>query len=218
MRKFILTLLRLLIGLFLYAVGIVFTINANLGLSPWDIFHQGISRLTGITMGQASIIIGVLIIILDWVMGEKIGIGTIGNMLLIGIFMDILMLNHVIPVFNNLIIRVLMLILGMFIIGVACYFYIGAGLGSGPRDGLMVALAKKTNKPVKLIRSFIEFIPLVAGYFLGGTLGIGTLAMMLFGGYFIQLSFKLFNFDIREVKHKFINDYIIHVKKVLLQQ
>lgn len=218
MRKFILTLLRLLIGLFLYAVGIVFTINANLGLSPWDIFHQGISRLTGITMGQASIIIGVLIIILDWVMGEKIGIGTIGNMLLIGIFMDILMLNHVIPVFNNLIIRVLMLILGMFIIGVACYFYIGAGLGSGPRDGLMVALAKKTNKPVKLIRSCIEFIPLVAGYFLGGTLGIGTLAMMLFGGYFIQLSFKLFNFDIREVKHKFINDYIIHVKKVLLQQ
>lgn len=218
MRKIILTLLRLLIGLFLYAVGIVFTINANLGLSPWDIFHQGISRLTGITMGQASIIIGVLIIILDWVMGEKIGIGTIGNMLLIGIFMDILMLNHVIPVFNNLIIRVLMLILGMFIIGVACYFYIGAGLGSGPRDGLMVALAKKTNKPVKLIRSCIEFIPLVAGYFLGGTLGIGTLAMMLFGGYFIQLSFKLFNFDIREVKHKFINDYIIHVKKVLLQQ
>lgn len=218
MRKFILTLLRLLIGLFLYAVGIVFTINANLGLSPWDIFHQGISRLTGITMGQASIIIGVLIIILDWVMGEKIGIGTIGNMLLIGIFMDILMLNHVIPVFNNLIVRVLMLILGMFIIGIACYFYIGAGLGSGPRDGLMVALAKKTNKPVKLIRSCIEFIPLVAGYFLGGTLGIGTLAMMLFGGYFIQLSFKLFNFDIREVKHKFINDYIIHVKKVLLQQ
>lgn len=218
MRKIILTLLRLLIGLFLYAVGIVFTINANLGLSPWDIFHQGISRLTGITMGQASIIIGVLIIILDWVMGEKIGIGTIANMLLIGIFMDILMFNHVIPVFNNLIIRVLMLILGMFIIGVACYFYIGAGLGSGPRDGLMVALAKKTNKPVKLIRSCIEFIPLVAGYFLGGTLGIGTLAMMLFGGYFIQLSFKLFNFDIREVKHKFINDYIIHVKKVLLQQ
>lgn len=175
MRKIISTLLRLLIGLFLYAVGIVFTINANLGLSPWDIFHQGISRLTGIAMEQASIIIGILIILLDWVMGEKIGIGTIGNMLLIGIFMNILMLNHVIHVFNNLIVRILMMILRMFIIGIACYFYIGA-------------------------------------------LGIGTLAIMLFGGYFIQLSFKLLSFDIREVNHKIISNYIIHVKKALLQQ
>ena len=116
MKKALLTLGRLFIGLFLYALGIVFTINANLGLSPWDVFHQGISKLTGITMGQASIITGLMIVLLDWILGERVGVGTICNMLFIGIFMDFLMLNHLVPVFSNVILRTIMMLLGMFII------------------------------------------------------------------------------------------------------
>ena len=218
MKKTLLTLVRLFVGLFLYAVGIVFTINANLGLSPWDVFHQGISKLSGITMGQASILSGLVIVILDWVLGEKVGLGTIFNMLFIGIFMDLLMLNHLVPIFNNMIARVIMMLLGMFIIGIASYFYIGAGLGSGPRDGLMVSLTKKTGKSVRFVRNCIEFTVLVVGYFLGGTVGFGTLIMVIGGGYFVQFAFKIFKFDVKKVQHKFIDDYIKIIKDMLIDK
>ena len=216
MKKTLLTLGRLFTGLFLYALGIVFTINARLGLSPWDVFHQGTSRLAGITMGQASIITGLLIVVLDWVLGERVGLGTICNMLFIGLFMDLLMLNHVVPIFNNLIMRVTMMLLGMFIIGIASYFYIGAGLGSGPRDGLMLALTKKTSKSVRFVRNCIEIIVLAAGYILGGAIGFGTLIMVFGGGYFVQFAFKIFKFDVKKVKHKFIDDYAKSIKEKLL--
>jgi len=218
MKKSLLTVVRLFIGLFLYAVGIVFTINANLGLSPWDVFHQGISKLTGITMGEASIMAGLIIVILDWVLGEKVGLGTIFNMLFIGIFMDLLMINHLVPIFQNITLRVVMMFLGMFIIGIASYFYIGAGLGSGPRDGLMVSLTKKTKKSVRLVRNCIELTVLIVGYFLGGTVGFGTLIMVIGGGYFVQFSFKIFKFDVRKVEHKFINDYVNNIKERLINK
>ena len=214
MRKSSLAYIRLFIGIFLYAVGIVFTINANLGLSPWDVFHQGISKLTGITMGQASIIVGLLVVILDWLLGEKVGLGTICNMIFIGIFMDFLMLNHLLPIFHNIIAKVIMMFLGMFIIAIASYFYIGAELGSGPRDGLMIALTKKSEKSVSFIRNSIEFIVLVIGYFLGGTVGFGTLIMVALGGHFLQLVFKIFKFDVRKVEHKFIDDYVKDIKEI----
>ena len=212
MKKSLLILGRLFIGLFLYALGIVCTINAQLGLSPWDVFHQGASNLSGITMGQASILTGLLIVILDWVLGEKVGIGTICNMLFIGLFMDLLMLNHLVPTFDNIIMRVIIMFFGMFIIGIASYFYIGAGLGSGPRDGLMLALTKKTNKSVRFIRNCIEFVVLVAGYFLGGTVGLGTVIMVFGGGYFVQFAFKIFKFDVKKVNHVFIDDYARIIK------
>jgi len=218
MKKSLLTLVRLFIGLFLYAVGIVFTINANLGLSPWDVFHQGVSKLTGITMGQASIMAGLMIVILDWVLGERVGLGTILNMLFIGIFMDLLMLNHLVPIFHNIILKVIMMFLGMFIIGIASYFYIGAGLGSGPRDGLMVSLTKKTKKSVRFIRNCIELIVLIIGYFLGGTIGFGTLIMVIGGGYFVQFAFKIFKFDVRKVEHRFIDDYVKIIKDRFLNK
>lgn len=216
MKNALLILVRLFIGLFLYAVGIVFTINANLGLSPWDVFHQGISQIAGITMGQASIITGILIVILDWVLGERVGLGTICNMLFIGIFMDLLMLNNLVPIFQNVVARSIMMLLGMFVIGIASYFYIGAGLGSGPRDGLMVALTKRSQKSVRFIRNSIEFTVVVAGYFLGGTVGLGTIIMVVGGGYFVQFAFKMFKFDVKKVEHKFINDYAKFIKEMLL--
>ncbi len=184
------------------------TINANLGLSPLQVFHQGVSNHIGITMGQASIIVGFIFVILDWILGEKLGIGTICNMLFIGIFMDVLMLNNLIPVVNNIFAQFLMLALGMFVIGIGTYFYIGAGLGSGPRDGLMVALTKKLKKSVRFIRNSIELTVLVIGYILSGTVGVGTLIMVIGLGYFVQFAFTLFKFDVSKVKHIFIDDYI----------
>lgn len=204
---------RLFIGLFLYAVGIVMTINANLGLAPWDVFHQGMSKVFGITMGQASMAVGIVIVVLDAFMGERLGWGTILNMIFIGLFMDLLMLNNIIPVFDNKFLSLIMMALGMFVIGVATYYYIGAGLGSGPRDGIMVALTKRTGKSVRFVRNSIEIAVLIVGYFLGGTVGLGTIITALSMGYFVQFAFKIFKFNVKEVKHRFIDEDIKSIKE-----
>lgn len=208
---------RLFLGLFLYAVGIVMTINANLGLGPWDVFHQGLSMTIGITMGQASIAMGIIIVITNYFVGEKLGWGTLSNMLFIGLFMDILMLNSLIPIYENTILQVIMMLGGMFVIGLASYFYIGAGLGSGPRDGLMVLLTKKTGKSVRFIRNCIEVTVLIAGYFLGGFVGVGTIIIALGIGYFVQFVFKLFKFDVQAVKHRYVEDDIRFIKELFVK-
>ena len=199
---------KLFLGLCLYAIGIVMTINANLGLAPWEIFHQGLSIKLGITMGQASISVGLVFVILNSMLGERLGWGTLSNMVFIGLFLDILMLNHIIPVFQSIIPRFIMMLMGVFVIGIASYFYLSAGFGSGPRDGLMVALTKRTTKSVRFIRNSIEISALIAGYILGGSLGIGTLIMAVSAGYFVQFSFKLFKYDLKETKHRFIDEDI----------
>jgi uncharacterized membrane protein YczE len=212
-----LTIIRLFAGFFLYSAGIVMTINANIGLAPWDVFHQGLSKTFGITIGQASIGIGIIIVIINSLFREKVGWGSLGNMLFIGVFVDLLMLNHIIPEFENLVLRVLMMFSGMFVIGVATYLYIGVGLGAGPRDGLMVALTKRTGKSVRLVRNTIETAVVIVGYFLGGSVGVGTLVMALTIGVFVQLAFQLFKFDVKKVEHRFIDEDIKLLKKMLTQ-
>lgn len=212
MKSLTMRIIKLFFGLFLYATGIVLTINANIGLSPWDVFHQGFSNTVGITMGQANIIGGFAIIIYNAFVGEKIGWGTVSNMIFIGIFVDILMLNSLIPVFHNIILQVIMMGLGMLVIGAATYFYISVGLGSGPRDGLMIALTKKTNKSVRFIRSCIEITVVVLGFLLGGSFGIGTLIMAFAMGPCVQFVFKLFKFNVKGVKHRFIDEDIKCIK------
>jgi uncharacterized membrane protein YczE len=212
-----LTIIRLFAGFFLYSAGIVMTINANIGLAPWDVFHQGLSKTIGITIGQASIGIGIIIVIINGLFREKVGWGSLGNMLFIGVFVDLLMLNHIIPEFENLVLRVLMMFSGMFVIGVATYLYIGVGLGAGPRDGLMVALTKRTGKSVRLVRNTIETAVVIVGYLLGGSVGAGTLVMALTIGVFVQLAFQLFKFDVKKVEHRFIDEDIKLFKKMLAQ-
>jgi uncharacterized membrane protein YczE len=218
MKIALLRILRLFIGLFLYAIGIVMTINANLGLAPWDVFHQGLAETMGVTMGQASMGVGLVLIIVDSFLGERLGWGTIANMIFIGLFMDVLMLNHLIPIFQHMISSLLMMLLGMFIIGIASIFYIGAGLGSGPRDGLMVALTKRTGKSVRFIRNAIEICALAVGYLLGGFIGVGTLITGLAIGYMVQFAFKLFKFEVGKVKHRFIDEDIKHVVAIFLKE
>lgn len=213
MKNMALRIVRLFIGLLLYAVGVVMTINAHLGLSPWDVFHQGLSRTVGITMGQAAISMGFILVIIDSLLGERLGWGTISNMLFIGIFMDILMFNKLIPIFKGFIPSCVMMIAGMFVIGAASVFYIGAGFGSGPRDGLMVALTKRTGKSIRFIRNTIELVVLIIGYFLGGFIGIGTVITALSIGYIVQLVFKLCKFQVSSVKHRFIDDDLKSISK-----
>jgi uncharacterized membrane protein YczE len=202
MKQFYIRLLRLLWGLFLYALGIVVTMNAQIGYAPWDVFHVGFEKLIGISIGTASIITGIIIGIIALLLGEKLGLGTILNMILIGVFLDILMGIHIIPVASNFLIGIIMMIVGLFIIAFASYYYIGSAFGAGPRDSLMVALTRKTGLSVGICRGTIELFAVFVGWRLGGMLGIGTILSALFIGFCVQTTFKLLKFKVTEVKHE----------------
>lgn len=198
--------LKIIIGLITFGIGVTMTIEAGLGVAPWDVFHHGLSLTTGITMGQASILVGAFVVVLDIILGQNIGWATVLNMLLIGATMDVIMLNNLLPNFTGFIPSLIMLLLGIFVQGYGCFLYISVGYGAGPRDGLMVALAKRTGKSVRVLKSSIEVFAVTAGFILGGHLGLGTLIMALFGGIIFQFTFKTVNFDLSAVEHRFIKD------------
>ena len=199
---------RLMIGYFLYGVGIVMSVNAGLGLSPWGVFSQGLSVQLGMTLGTAVMTSGAVILILDIILGERIGWGTVGNVYFIGTFIDLVDASGIIPVCDTIFLRLLQVILSLAVVSMATYLYLSARMGSGPRDGLMVALTKRTGKQVGLIRTMIESTVLIAGYLMGGIVGWGTLIMSLGIGPLIQFTFKVFNFDVRQVTHRTINQDI----------
>lgn len=211
-KKILLKLLRLFVGFFICSTGIILMVNASLGLSPWDVLHQGLSKNIGITMGTASVCIGASVVILDAILGENIGWGTVLNMIFIGIFMDLIAFSNIIPVSDNLISGLTMLLIGMICLGFGTVLYMGCGLGSGPRDGLMVAIQKRTSKSLKMIRCVIEVCALVVGFMLGGSVGIGTVITAIGLGYFLQVIFKICRFDSSKIKHRFIIDDIRLIK------
>ena len=202
MLKFSKRFIRLIFGLFLYALGIVMTINANIGYAPWDVFHVGLANSVGLSIGVASILTGVVIVFISWLLGEKLGLGTILNMLLIGVFLDIIMTLKVIPKLDHVVLGTLMMIGGLFVIALASYFYIGASFGAGPRDSLMVALTRKTGLSVGICRGSIELLAVVIGWRMGGKLGLGTILSALAIGFCVQMTFKWLKFDATSVKHE----------------
>ena len=206
MKQFYVRLLRLIFGLFLYALGIVVTLKAQIGYAPWDVFHVGLSKTIGISIGTASIIVGALIVIITALLGEKLGLGTILNMVLIGFFLDLILQIPAIPQANNFVVGIIMLILGLFIIALASYFYIGSGFGAGPRDSLMVALTRKTKLPVGVCRGTIELLAVFAGWQLGGMVGVGTIISAFAIGFCVQTTFKLLKFDATEIQHETLNN------------
>jgi uncharacterized membrane protein YczE len=201
-RELYIRLLRLVFGLFLYALGIVVTLKAHVGFAPWDVLHVGLSKTTGMTIGLASILVGILIVAVAFFLGEKLGVGTILNMILIGVFLDFILKLNVIPVMNYFLAGFIMLIVGLFIISLATYFYIGSGFGAGPRDSLMVALARKTKQPIGLCRGIIEVVAVIVGWQLGGMVGIGTVIAAFAVGICIQITFRLLKFDAKKVDHQ----------------
>jgi len=205
MKKFTMRLIRLLFGLFLYSLGIVTTINANIGYAPWDVFHVGLANTASITIGMASIATGVVIGIIALLLGEKLGLGTVLNMVLIGVFMDIIISWQVIPKQESLLLGSLMMVGGLFIISLASYFYMGARFSAGPRDSLMVALTKKTGLSVGLCRGALEILAVITGWWLGGKVGVGTILSAMIIGLCVQTTFKLLKFDASKIQHETID-------------
>ena len=215
MYKILEIIIKMTLGFILCACGIVMAINSNLGLSPWDVLHQGLTNVTNLTMGQASIIVGVFIVIITSILGLKVGLGTIANILVIGYFIDFIMYRNLIPVCNNLYSGIFMMIVGMFVMAIGSYLYVACGMGCGPRDGLMIVLVKITGKPVGAIRGCLEVCALTIGWFLGGFVGIGTLISAFGIGYFVQIVFKVFNFDVNSIRHKNMKQGLIFMKECI---
>lgn len=196
--------IRLLVGLALYAVGIVLTILPALGLAPWDSLHQGLSLHFPMTFGIAGIIIGLIILVVIFFLNEPIGLGTICNIVLIGLMIDGLMQHDIFPIPEELWVRVLMFFLGIVIICIASWLYIGAGMGAGPRDGLMLTIMRYTHLPVSTSRIIIEGSVALCGFLLGGQIGFGTIAIFLLVGPILQIWFRLVDFNPIAVKHNTI--------------
>src|SRR5215467_3969930 len=164
-------LVQLYTGLLLYGVSSSLLVLAGLGLDPWDVFHQGRSRTFGLAIGTWAIIVGVAVLLLWIPLRQRPGIGTVSNVILVGLTMNVV-LGHV-HAPHAMAARVACLVCGVFFNGVATGMYIGAGFGPGPRDGLMTGLAARGHS-IRVVRTAIELTVLGAGWLLGGTVGIGT--------------------------------------------
>ncbi|MDR1915660.1 MAG: YitT family protein [Synergistaceae bacterium] len=197
MFRDVLRVARLLFGLFLYALGIVLTLRANLGYSPWDAFHQGLAKHLHLTIGVCSIIVSIVIVIIAMFMKEQVGIGTLCNSVFIGLFVDMLLFLGWIPIMNNFVLGVITIVGGLFVIGFASFLYIGASYGSGPRDSLMVILTKRTGCPVGFCRACVEGTVLCLGWALDGSVGIGTVISVFGLGVAVQTVFTALRFDVR---------------------
>lgn len=209
MKGYSVRLVKLIFGLFLFALGSFLTIQANIGLASWEAFSMGIANLTNQTYGNILIISGFVILIIDVLLKEKIGFGTILNTILIGTFVDLIQGMAVIPQMNSFISGVLMLLLGQVSICVGSYFYIGASLGCGPRDALMVALGKRLpNVPIGIIRGLIEGTVLLIGWLLGAKVGIGTVISVFGISFILEGTFKILHFDVTNIEHESVIDTV----------
>jgi uncharacterized membrane protein YczE len=181
--------LKLLLGLICFGIGIAFMKQSQLGLSPWEVLHDGLSKVSGMQIGTVSIFIGILVLLLWIPIRERPGIGTILNIIIVGTVTNLTLL--VTPVSGQLVQQIFWLAAGLLIIGLGSALYLSSRLGAGPRDGLMMAFYRRSGWSIRLVRSIIEISVLIIGIFFGGTVGIGTLAFAFGIGPIIQFMFRL---------------------------
>ena len=183
-------LLQLYAGLILYGASMGLQIRAGLGLDPWDVFHQGVSEKTGLSFGTIVMITGAAVL-LAWIpLRQKPGIGTISNVFVIGFAVDATL--ALMPELDLLGAQISLLAISVILNAIAGAAYIGAGLGPGPRDGLMTGLVRRTGGSVGKIRTGIELSVLAVGFTLGGTVGLGTVVYALSIGPLLQLLLPAF--------------------------
>jgi uncharacterized membrane protein YczE len=185
--------LSLVAGLFACAAGIVLLLESRLGLSPWDVLHQGIAEHTPLSFGTTNVVVGVAVLVVAWLLGARIGPGTAANALLIGLFVDLLERVDAVASLDEsaLAVRIALLVTGLACFAVGSAFYIGADLGAGPRDSLMLVLSRRTGTRIGVVRAVLEVCVTLAGLALGGTVGIGTIAFAFGIGPLIELAFLL---------------------------
>ena len=208
-------ILKSALGLFFYSCGVYLTVQASIGIAPWECLSMGIAPKVGLSFGIVHTISGIIILLIDLAMKEKIGFGTILDALLVGNYVDWISYFDPIPVSNSLIISIAMVILGLFVMGFGQYFYMSAGQSCGPRDSLLIAIGKHFPKtPIGVVQTVIVAIVLFTGWLLGGPVGIGTVISMFCAGTALQIVCKVMHFEPRDVVHK----NVIEASKILFQK
>lgn len=195
-------ILKSAFGLFLYSCGVYLTVQANIGIAPWECLSMAISGKVGLSFGFVHTVSGIIILGIDLLLKEKIGFGTILDALLVGNYVDWISYFHPIPVSRNLCLSIILVIVGLFVMGFGQYFYMSAGQSCGPRDSLTIALGKRfPNHPVGLVQSVIVGVVLLIGWVLDGPIGIGTVISVFVAGTALQIVCHIMHFEPRNVKH-----------------
>lgn len=183
-------LIQLYAGLALYGASSALLVEAGLGLEPWGVLHQGLARLTDLSIGVVSIIVGAAVLLLWIPLRQRPGLGTVSNVFVVGVAMDATL--AAVPEVHVLAVRIPLLLAGILLNGVATGLYIAADFGPGPRDGLMTGLHRRTGRSIRLMRTAVEVTVVVTGFVLGGTIGIGTVLYAVSIGPLAQLFLRVF--------------------------
>jgi len=191
-------LLQLYTGLVLYGLSTAMFVRANLGADPWNVFHLGVARIFSLNIGMVMIVVGALVLLLWIPLRQKPGLGTVSNVIVLGLAADAAL--ALMPPVESLVARSLLLLAAILVNAIATGMYIGAGFGSGPRDGLMTGINARTGWSVRSVRTAIEVTVLLAGWLMGGTFGVGTVLYALAIGPLIQLCLPWFRIKIQQEK------------------
>jgi uncharacterized membrane protein YczE len=183
----------LLVGLVLFGIGIAIMVQSGMGLGPWEVFHQGIARQTGLQLGTVSILLGIPILLAWFPLGERPGVGTILNIALIGTATNVAL--GVIPAAEGQPMQLATMALGVAVIAAGSGLYLASDLGPGPRDGLMTGLHYRFGWSIRRARTAVELVVLVAGFLAGGTIGLGTVVFALGIGPLVQVMLLIFDRD-----------------------
>lgn len=202
-KNIILNALLASAGLVMFGFGVYLTIQANIGVAPWDAFNLGLTNTFGIKYGNASIAVSLIIVVIDIILKEKIGIGMLLDAVLVGKTVDLCNYIDIVPEQHNTLNSLLIMAAGMVIMGFAQFVYMKASLGCGPRDSLLVGLKRRAQKiPIGLISVAIMAAVTLVGWLLGGKIGIGTLICAFLEGPIMQIDFQLVKFDPTTVRHQ----------------
>jgi len=188
--KFAYRFIKLNVGLFIYGIGIAMMVHASVGLAPWDVLAQGISKQTGLTFGQSTIAVSVMVLFAWIPLKVRPGIGSILNAVLLGVFADFWL--PLMPQLDSYMARLAWFVLGLVVISFATGLYISCGMGKGPRDGLNTGIAQRFKLPFWQARSIVEVLVVIIGFSLGGQVREGTLIFAFAIGYLNQLGLRLF--------------------------
>jgi len=192
-----------LFGLLIFSLGLSLTIRADLGLAPWDALAMGIRNGIGLSYGKVMTCISLLILAIDLLLKEKIGLGTLMDALLTGNMTDLYLNYLCLPKMDLLVWRILLFVGGLFIMALGQYFYMGSALSCGPRDCLLLALGKRFKRlPIGAVQFFIMALVLLMAFLLKGPIGLGTLLAVLFMGTTLEIVCKLLHFEPRNVQHE----------------
>lgn len=199
---------RFICGLAIYAFGTYFLVKADLGLAPWEILAMGISYHCPLTFGQVIIAISIVIFIFDLIMREKIGVGMIFDVFLVGTFADMFLKLDILPQLDGYIMRGAVYIAGLTIMCFGQFVCMSSAQGVGPRDAMLIGIGKRVRKvPIGAVQFAILLAAFLTGWALGGPAGIGTIISVAFMGSLLQLFCRIFRFEPRDIVHKSLADY-----------